>query len=91
MAQTELQDRLAYLKSLRVKVRGVLDGSIDAAEIDSYSFGDSDGNQSAKRRDPKSLWELLEKIDSEIENLQQRIYGGGGIRTFGTNRYGIGL
>jgi hypothetical protein len=90
MTQNETADRLAYLKALRVKVRGVLDGSIDAAEIANYSFSDSDGTQSTARRDPKSLWELLEKIDTEIDKLEQRLHGGG-IRTFGMNRYGPGL
>jgi hypothetical protein len=83
----EGQNRLAYLKELRIKIRGVLDGSIDAAAIQNYAFSDSDGSQSAHRRSPEELWDFLQKVENEIAALESRLHGGG-IRTFGMRRFG---
>jgi hypothetical protein len=90
VAAHECNDRIAYLKEFRQKVRGVLDGSLPASDVASYSYGDLDGNQSTHRRGPDYFWNLLEKIDKKIDELEQRA-SGAGIRTHGMNRYGGGL
>ena len=76
-------DRLEWLKEFRGKIRGVIDGSLDSATLASYSYSDADGSQSTTRRSPKELWDLLQEVEDEIENLE-RITAGGGVRTFGT-------
>jgi hypothetical protein len=76
-------ERLAYLKSLRLKIRAALDGSVENGSTASYRIGDSDGDQSVTRRSPKELWDMLKDVESEIAELE-RALSGGGIRTFGT-------
>jgi hypothetical protein len=80
---SETAERLQYLKALRVKIQGALDGSVDKAGTKSYTLNDSDGTQSLTRRSPKELWEMLKEVDSQITEIEQRL-NGGGIRTFGT-------
>jgi hypothetical protein len=82
MAQ-ESTGRIAYLKSLRLKIQAALDGSVDKAGTASYTINDSDGSQSLTRRSPKELWDMLRAVDAEIADLERRL-SGGGIRTFGT-------
>jgi hypothetical protein len=79
----ETADRLAYLKSLRLKIRAALDGAMDKAGTASYSISDSDGSQSLTRRSPKELMDMLSRVDTEIAELERELRGGG-IRTFGT-------
>jgi hypothetical protein len=76
-------ERLAYLKSLRVKIRAALDGSVENAGTASYTIGDGDGTQTVHRRSPKELWDMLAATEDEITELE-RALSGGGIRTFGT-------
>jgi hypothetical protein len=83
MTSRENADRLAYLKSLRIKIQGALDGSIGKSETASYTINDSDGTQSLTRRSPKELWEMLREVSDEIAALERQI-NGGGVRTFGT-------
>jgi hypothetical protein len=77
------QERLAYLKSLRLKIRAALDGSVGNAGTASYTINDSDGSQSLTWRSPKELWDMLQSVDTEIADLERRL-SGGGIRTFST-------
>jgi hypothetical protein len=76
-------DRLAYLKSLRLKIRAALEGSVENAATSSYTIGDEDGTQTVHRRSPKELWDMLTAAEAEIAELE-RALSGGGIRTFGT-------
>jgi len=71
------QERLVYLKELRAKLRGVIDGSLDSAAIASYSHSDSDGSQSVSRRDPQSLWKWLNEVEAEITKVERKLSGGG--------------
>jgi chromosome segregation ATPase len=80
---SETADRLAYLKSLRLKIMAALDGSVDKAGTASYNISDSDGSQSLTRRSPKELMDMLDRTDTQIAELERRL-SGGGIRTFGT-------
>jgi len=81
------QEELQRLYKLRGLIMGVLEGSIQTAELDSYTYGDADGSQSVKRRNPKDLMQWLNDVDAKIEKLERVLSGGGGIMTFGTNRY----
>jgi hypothetical protein len=83
MTSQDAADRIAYLKSLRRKIRAALDGSIGQAGVASYTINDSDGSQSLTRRSPKELWDMLASADREIGELERSL-SGGGIRTFGT-------
>jgi hypothetical protein len=76
-------ERLAYLKSLRLRIQAALDGSIGHAGTESYTISDSDGSQSLTRRSPKELLDMLRSVDAEIAELERQL-SGGGIRTFGT-------
>jgi hypothetical protein len=80
---SETAERLAYLKSLRLKIRAALDASVEKAGTQSYSINDSDGSQSLTRRNPKELMDMLRAVDTEIADLERKL-SGGGIRTFGT-------
>ncbi|MFP3041875.1 hypothetical protein LQZ19_08640 [Treponema primitia] len=86
MTQQERQERIAYLKSLRTKVETALSGAVINAEIENYSFGDSDGTQSARRRKPAELMDMLTRINAELDTLERLDRSGGGIRTFSTKR-----
>jgi hypothetical protein len=87
MAQSE---ELQVLYEARKNLLLQIQEATKSAEIQSYSFSDSDGSQSATRRDIKALMEALKALDAQIASLEQKLRGGG-IRTFGTNRYGPGL
>jgi len=78
-------EELAGLKKLRGQIIGVMSGSVEASEIESYSRDEADGKQSVKRRSPKELMEWLNEVDRKIAVLER---AGGGLMTFGTNRYG---
>jgi hypothetical protein len=80
---SETESRLTYLKSLRLKIQGVLDGSIEKAGVQSYGLNDSDGSQNLTRRSPKELWDMLQAVNDEITEIERGV-SGGGVRTFGT-------
>ena len=81
------QQELIELRKLRGLIIGVMAGSVENAELDSYTYGDADGSQSVRRRNPKDLMQWLNDVDAKIELLERALSGGGGIMTFGTNRY----
>jgi len=78
---------LEELKKLRGLIIGVMSGAVSQAELESYTYGDADGSQSVKRRDPLKLMEWLNEVDKKIDKLERDL-SGGGLMTFGTNRYG---
>jgi hypothetical protein len=80
-------EELKKLKELRAKIISALDGAVENFEIESYSFGDGDGNQNVRRRSPKELMQTLDELDKKIEALERKMQGGG-IRSFGTDRHG---
>jgi len=82
------REELEQLKKLREKILAAMDGAAGNAEIENYSFGDGNGTQSAKRRSPAELMKWLDEVDKKIAALERSVHGGGGLRTFGTNRYG---
>jgi len=77
---------LVELRKLRGLIIGVMSGSVDVSAIENYSYGDADGTQSVKRRDPGVLMKWLNDVDNKIALLERSLRGGG-LRTFGTNRY----
>ena len=84
---TETAKRLKYKREQRDLAIEALNELLRNGEIESYSFGDSDGNQSARRRRISELQEFISAIEKEIDALERSLQGGG-IMTFGTNRYG---
>ena len=81
------REELSELRKLRGLILGVMSGSVDASAIESYSHGEADGTQSVRRRSPQELMDWLNEVDKKIAVLE-RSFQGGGIMTFGTNRYG---
>jgi hypothetical protein len=81
------QEELQRLKALRVKIIGALDGALENADVENYSFGDGNGNQSVRRRNPQQLLDMLKELDKQIDVLERAALGGG-VRTLGMNRYG---
>ena len=81
------REELQKLKDLRAKIIAAMDNAAENAEVESYTIGDGNGNQSTRRRSPKELMDWLKEVDSKIEALERQMQGSG-IRTFGTNRYG---
>jgi hypothetical protein len=79
-------EELQSLKSLREKVIAAMDGAADNAEVESYTFGDGNGNQNARRRSPLQLMQWLDEIDKKIAALERSLQGGG-VMSFGTKRY----
>jgi len=82
-----IRQELEELRGLRGKIIGVMSGSVDASEIESFTYGDADGSQSVKRRSPNDLMKWLDDVDKKIALLERSLRGGG-LRTFSTNRYG---
>jgi len=81
-------EELNSLLELRGLIIGVMKGSVDSILLTNYSYTEADGTQSVTRRNPNDLMKWLKDVDAEIERLRRPP---GGIRTFGTNRYGRGL
>jgi hypothetical protein len=81
------REELIELQKLRGLIIGVMSGSVNASEIESYSIGEADGTQSVRRRSPKELMEWLESVDKKIAILERSLSGRGEIMTFGTDRY----
>jgi len=79
-------EELRELRKLRGLIIGVMSGSIEAAALESYSYGDADGTQTVKRRDPGTLMKWLDDLDNKIALLERSLRGGG-LRTFSTDRY----
>jgi hypothetical protein len=87
---TTTQERIAALEEYDAAILKCLIDNADQALLQSYSYGDSDGNQSKHNRSPKELWALHQEVQKEIEEVQQKSAGGGiGVHTM--NRYGRGL
>jgi len=80
------REELEKLKNLREKIIEAMAGAVDNAEIENYNFNDGNGGQSVKRRNPRDLAKLLDDVDKKIAVLERSVQGGG-VRTFGTNRY----
>jgi hypothetical protein len=75
--RARLQAELSELLAKREKTSKSLDSALENAEAQTYSFGDSEGNQSVTRRDPAKLLNLLESLDRRIEALRSRLAGHG--------------
>jgi hypothetical protein len=80
-------EELERLRNLREKIIEAMAGAVETAEIENYNFNDGNGGQSVKRRNPRDLAKLLDDVDKKIAALERGLQGGG-MRTFGTNRYG---
>ena len=80
------RQELKELRKLRGLILGVMAGSVEASAIESYTHGEADGTQTVKRRSPEELMSWLNEVDKKIAALERSLRGGG-IRTFGTNRY----
>ena len=88
MASTaETIKRITYKKEQRDAAVQALDELLKEGTIESYSFGDGNGNQNARRRKISEYKDLISELENEIDGLE-RTLSGGGIRTFSTNRYG---
>ena len=81
-----IQEEIQELRALRGKIITAMNSAAETVEIENYNFNDSNGGQSVKRRSPKELMAWLEEIDKKITLLERKLRGGG-LRTFGTNRY----
>jgi len=84
---TETKKRLEYKTSQRDAAVAALDELLKEGTVESYSFGDGNGNQNARRRKLAEYQELISELETEIDELEKALSGGGGLRTFGTNRY----
>lgn len=78
-------EELRKLQELRGLIIGVMIGNVDASVLASYSYSEADGTQSATRRNPLDLMKWLNEVDEMIDKLKRPA---GGIRTFGTHRFG---
>jgi len=85
----ETQKRIADYKELRDNTIEALKALTKVGDIEQYSFGDGNGNQSVRRRRISELQKALADYERQIDDLESSLQGGG-IMTFGTNRYGRG-
>jgi len=76
---------LESLLELRGLIISVMKGAVEASTLENYTYGDADGSQSVRRRNPNDLMKWLNEVDAKIEKLQRP---GGGIRVFSTRRFG---
>ena len=79
------REELKSLLELRGLIIGVMKGVVEASVLESYTYSEADGSQTARRRNPTDLMKWLNEVDAKIEKLQRH---GGGIRVFSTNRFG---
>jgi formiminotetrahydrofolate cyclodeaminase len=63
----EYQDIIDDLKAQRTLLRAALKTALANTEIQTYSLNDSEGGQSATRRDP-------ERISAQLDALDRRIH-----------------
>ena len=87
MAGITIKERLARKRVQWEKANDALEALLGEGTVESYSFSDSNGTQNAKRRKIAEYKDLIAELEAEIEELERQLQGGG-IRTFGTNRYG---
>ena len=80
--------RIQYKTAQRDAAVAALDELLKDGPVESYSFGDGNGSQNARRRKISDYKDLISELESEIDGLERSLQGGGGIRTFGTDRYG---
>ena len=80
-----VQEELQRLKELRLKIITAMDKAVETINVENYSFGDGNGNQSVRRRSPKELMDLLKEVDNKIMILESQTRSG--LMTFQTNRY----
>jgi len=86
--RTETLKRIVYYKELRDNTLEALKSLTANGEIESYGFSDGNGNQNVRRRKIDELRNALKEYETQIDSLERSVQGGGGVRTFGTNRYG---
>jgi hypothetical protein len=79
-------EELESLRKLRGLIIGVMSEAVDYSALESYTHGEADGTQSVKRRSPKELMDWLNEVDKKIAVLERGMQGGG-IMSFGVNRY----
>jgi aryl-alcohol dehydrogenase-like predicted oxidoreductase len=85
-SRTETIRRIAYKTTQRDAAVEALNELLKDGPVESYSFGDGNGNQNVRRRKIADYQELISTLETEIDGLERSLQGGG-IRTFGTNRY----
>jgi len=83
----QTQERIARKRKQLELLYKAIEGSIEHAEIESYAFSDGNGNQNIRRRSLAEQQKLITELEKEIDTLECSLRGGG-IQTFGTNRYG---
>ena len=68
-----LTARLKDYKDKRDKLSASLDSGLENSEIQTYSLTDPEGGQSVTRRDPKTILDMIERLDRQIDYLERRI------------------
>jgi len=86
-SRDETYKRLKYKTAQRDAAVEALNELLKDGPVESYSFGDGNGNQNVRRRKIADYKDLISELEKEIDELEKELSGGGGIRTFGTNRY----
>jgi uncharacterized protein Yka (UPF0111/DUF47 family) len=86
-SKTETIKRIQYKTAQRDAAVAALDELLKDGPIESYSFSDGNGSQNARRHRISEYQEMISELEKEIDELERQIQGGG-IRMFGTDRYG---
>jgi hypothetical protein len=69
----EYQGILEDLKEQRALLRAALKAAIPNSEIQTYSLTDTEGGQSATRRDPEAIMKQLESLNRQISYYSRLI------------------
>jgi chromosome segregation ATPase len=85
-SRTETIKRIQYKTQQRDAAVAALGELLKDGPIESYSFSDGNGSQNARRRRISEYQEMISELEKEIDELERSLQGGG-IRTFGTDRY----
>jgi len=85
-SRQEIVKRITYKRQQLDLACEALAELLKDGPIEQYSFGDPNGNQSARRRKISEYRELISELEKGIDALERQLQGGG-IRTFSTNRY----
>ena len=83
--RAEIEKRISYKRKQRDAAVEALDELLKDT-VESYSFSDPNGSQNARNRSMTEYRKLIAELEEQIDTLEGQLQGGG-IRTFGTNRY----
>jgi hypothetical protein len=80
------RERIASLNRTLDLYLSAIEEAGPAAAVVSYTYSDSDGNQSVQRRPMSEMVKAVSDLQNLIDSLEKSLNRGGGLHTFDTRR-----